>query len=448
MTHVPIATTSAPTYSPSSDRDLIVTAPPEPWSRLQLFSFRFLVIYFLLYTFPGPIGQVPYLDVLGKPADTVWRALVPWIGAHVLHLSHPISLRPSGSGDKLFDWVQVFTMLMLAMLAAVAWTLVDRKPRAHVKLAAAFRLFLRFQLAGTLLGYGFDKIFPNQFEAMNPLRLTQYFGEASPGGFAWSFLGLSVAYEIFAGAMETLAATLLLFRRTSTLGAVIGAATLANVFMLNMSFDIPVKQYSGHLLLMCIVLIVYDADRLLNVFVRQRAADGPRFVELFTTRRSLIAARLFGAFLVACMIVQDVRGEYQGLHQYGRLAPREPLYGIYEVDNVVKNGVTQPPLLTDVSRWRRLAVATYGARVRLVNDSLVPYRIHTDSSTHVTTFTPYPDTLNRLVGSYVFPDSSHLVIRARTGSDSVEIAFTRRREDSYLLVKRGFRWVNEFPYFR
>jgi hypothetical protein len=448
MTHVPIATTAAASYSPSSDRDLIVTVPPEPWSRLQVLGFRFLVIYFLLYSFPGPIAEVPYLGIVQKPFDALWRALVPWIGAHVLRLSQPISLRPSGSGDKLFDWVQVFTMLMLAMLAAVAWTLVDRKPRAHVKLAAAFRLFLRFQLAGTLFGYGFDKIFPNQFEAMNPLRLTQYFGEASPGGFAWSFLGLSVAYEIFAGAMETLAATLLLFRRTSTLGAVIGAATLANVFMLNMCFDIPVKQFSGHLLLMSIVLIAYDADRLLNVFVRQRAADGPRFVELFTTRRSLSAARVFGAFLAACMIAQDVRGEYKVLHEFGRLAPREPLYGIYEVDNVVKNGVTQPPLLTDVSRWRRLAVATFGARVRLVNDSLVPYQIHTDSSTHVTTFTPFPDTLNKLVGSYAFPDSSHLVIRARAGADSVEIAFTRRREDSYLLVKRGFRWVNEFPYFR
>jgi hypothetical protein len=448
MTQDLVAASAAPTSSPSSDRDLIAKAPPKEWTLLQLLGLRFLVSYFLLYSFPGPIAEVPYLDIVQKPFDALWRALVPWVGAHVLRLPHPISLQPSGSGDKLFDWVQVFSMLMLAMLAAVAWTVVDRKRRSHEKLAAAFRVFLRFQLAGTLFSYGFDKIFPNQFEQMNPLRLTQYFGEASPGGFAWSFLGFSVAYEIFAGAMETLAASLLLFRRTSTLGAVIGAATLANVFMLNMCFDIPVKQFSGHLLLMCIVLIAYDADRLLNVFVRQRAAHGPRFVELFTTRRSLIAARVFGAFLAACMIAQDVRGEYKGLHEFGRLAPREPLYGIYEVDNVVKNGVTQPALLTDVSRWRRLAVATYGARVRLVNDSLVAYEIHTDSSTHVTTFTSYPDTLNKLVGSYAFPDSSHLVIRARTGADSLEIAFTRRREDSYLLLKRGFHWVNEFPYFR
>jgi len=448
MTHSHIAATAAPTYSPSSDRDLIPKVPPKEWSHLQLLGFRFLVIYFLLYSFPGPIAEVPYLDIVQKPFDALWRAVVPWVGAHVLRIPQPISLQPSGSGDKLFDWVQVFSMLVLAMLAAVAWTLIDRKPRSHEKLAAAFRIFLRFQLAGILFSYGFDKIFPNQFEAMNPLRLTQYFGEASPGGFAWSFLGFSVAYEIFAGSMEALAASLLLFRRTSTLGAIIGAGTLANVFMLNMCFDVPVKQFSGHLLLMCIVLVAYDADRLLNVFVRQRGTDGPRFVELFTTRRSLIAARVFGALLAACMIVQDVRSEYRGLHEFGRLAPRQPLYGIYEVNNVVKNGVTQPALLTDITRWRRLAVAARGARVRLVNDSLVPYRIRTDSSTRVTTFTPFPDTLNKLVGSYAFPDSSHLVIRGRVGTDSIEIAFTRRREDSYLVVSRGFRWVNEFPYFR
>src|SRR3954465_14148108 len=101
MTDTHVATTAATIYSPSSDRDLIATEPPREWSRLQLLGFRFLVIYFLLYTYPGPIAQIPYLDVLQKPADAVWRAVVPWIGAHVLHLSHPISLQPSGSGDKL-----------------------------------------------------------------------------------------------------------------------------------------------------------------------------------------------------------------------------------------------------------------------------------------------------------------------------------------------------------
>ena len=119
MTHAPIATTAAPTYSPSSDRDLIAKVPPKGWSRLQLLAFRFLVIYVLLYSFPSPIAEIPYLDILQKPFDALWRVVVPWVAAHVLRIAQPISLRPSGSGDKLFDWVQVFSMLVVAMLASV-----------------------------------------------------------------------------------------------------------------------------------------------------------------------------------------------------------------------------------------------------------------------------------------------------------------------------------------
>ena len=88
--------------------------------------------------------------------------------------------------------------------------------------------------------------------------------------------------------------------------------------------------------------------------------------------------------------MQHIRGEYRGLHEFGRLAPRPPLYGIYEVDSVVKNGVKQPPLLTDATRWKRLAVSNRGARVRLATDSLVPMRIRTDSTTRLGRLTGAP----------------------------------------------------------
>src|SRR4029450_12021106 len=113
MTHSHIAATAAPTYSPSSDRDLIPKVPPKEWSRLQLLGFRFLVIYFLLYSFPGPIAEVPYLDIVQKPFDALWGAGGPGVVAHVLRIPQPISLQPSGTCDKLFDWVQVFSMLVL-----------------------------------------------------------------------------------------------------------------------------------------------------------------------------------------------------------------------------------------------------------------------------------------------------------------------------------------------
>ncbi len=114
----------------------------------------------------------------------------------------------------------------------------------------------------------------------------------------------------------------------------------------------------------------------------------------------------------------------------------------------MKNGVVQPPLLTDATRWRRLASSNRGTTVRMATDSLVRFRLRMDPRAHVATLTPLPDSANRAVLAYAFPDSMHLVLRGHIGTDSVEMTLLRRSESSYLLVNRGFHWINETPFFR
>jgi len=441
---------STPPYHPFSDRDTEPAAreTTREWTLAERFGFRFLLVYVVLYTFPGPINELQGTDFISEPYNAIWHAVVPWFGAHVLRLANAVTVHPSGSGDKLFDWVTVATYLAVAVIAAAAWSLIDRRRRSHPKLLAAFALYLSLTMARTMFSYGFDKIIPNQFSPMDPARLTQYIGEASPGGFAWTFLGFSIGYEVFAGVAETMAAALLLFRRTRTLGALIGTVVLANVFMLNMSFDIPVKQYSFHLLLMCVFLAALDRDRLINLFLRGRATAPPRHVELFTTRRARIGAWVAGVAVSVWMIGGIFYSEYRGLYEFGRLAPRGPLYGIFEVEEVLKNGAVQPPLLTDSTRWRRFATNKFSASIRLATDSLVRFGLRTDSVRHVATFASGPDSTKWMRLAYVFPDSTHLNLAGRIGGDSVEMKLRRRPESSYLLVSRGFHWVNEFPYFR
>jgi len=299
-----------------------------------------------------------------------------------------------------------------------------------------------------MFSYGFDKVIPNQFSPMEPARLTQYIGEASPGGFAWSFLGFSIAYEIFAGTAEVVSGFLLLFPRTRTLGALVGAGVLTNVFMLNMSFDIPVKQYSGHLLLMCVFLVALDRERLLNVFLRARDAIPPRRVALFPPPVWKPMARNAGVVLALWIIIGSLYGEIRGLYEFGRLAPHGPIYGIFEVENVVKNGAVQPALLTDATRWRRLSTSKFAAMVRLATDSLVVYGLRTDTTTHTAKLANGPDSTKWVRLSYAFSDTNHLTLAGRLGADSVEMTLRRKPASSYLLMNRGFHWVNETPYFR
>ena len=135
-------------------------------------------------------------------------------------------------------------------------------------------------------------------------RLIEPYGEFSPMGVAWYFIGVSTAYTIFSGMMEVVGGALLIIRRTATLGALFSCTVLTNVVLLNFCYDIPVKLYSSNLLLMAIFLAAADTPRLLNVFVRNRPAppstlDGP----LFTRRWMRIAAVLLQRSAIAsgCM---------------------------------------------------------------------------------------------------------------------------------------------------
>ncbi|HVX38115.1 MAG TPA: hypothetical protein VHB25_00985 [Gemmatimonadaceae bacterium] len=455
----------------------------------QRVGFRFIVAYVLLYTVPFPLDYLS-LGRIGLWVRAGWMLIVPWVGAHVLALSHPVNLQQSGSGDKLFDWIQVLTMLGLAAIAAGVWTALDRGRRAYPRVLAWGRVYLRFYLTVVLYSYAFDKMFPNQFFHLDPLRLTKYVGEMSPGGYGWLFLGLSIPYEMFAGFCEFAAGTLLLFRRTETLGALFGAGVMANVFLLNMSFDVPVKLFSFHLFLFLCVLASGDARRLLNMFVFNRTVEPARRVPLIErTNRRRVAAALATLF-VAWIVYQDVRNEWQGLHQFGILRPVPALAGIFEVDSVAKNGVVTPGLVTDGTRWRRIAMSGFSptqlsAYVRMADDHLMSYGVRVDSVKHAlrllpsipdTVFgtpaqAPYLATLIKYYGpkadsappkepppawlppayrlAYAMPDHDHLVLRGRVGADSIEMRLHRQPESSYLLVRHGmFHWVNEVPFFR
>ncbi|HVS63755.1 MAG TPA: hypothetical protein VMT85_09690 [Thermoanaerobaculia bacterium] len=81
-------------------------------------------------------------------------------------------------------------------------------------------------------------------------RLSQTIGESSPMGLLWNMMGYSRLYNLFSGGVDVLGGVLLLFRRTATLGALVAIGAMANVVLLNFAYDVPVKLYSMHLLLM------------------------------------------------------------------------------------------------------------------------------------------------------------------------------------------------------
>jgi hypothetical protein len=123
------------------------------------------------------------------------------------------------------------------------------------------------------------------------------FGDLGPASVLWLQVGSSHPYEMMLGAAEVLGGLLLFWPRTTTLGALDSLLSMVQVFMLNMSFDVPVKILSFHLLLISLVLLAPQIRRLANVLVLERPSEPASQPRMFSTSRANRIAALTQALL-------------------------------------------------------------------------------------------------------------------------------------------------------
>ncbi|WP_189067693.1 hypothetical protein [Deinococcus radiotolerans] len=223
----------------------------------------------LAFTFPASyaflslgVGTQPLLPLSTLP----WvRQLADGVSRAVFQVPVPLMPQPTGSGDTAFDWAWMVCLLLLA--AGTGLVLAARQLAAPTAgQQSALRTFLRVVLIWWLTTYGLSKFAFSQFGLLGSWQLVVTYGESSPMGLLWRFMAASPGYQLVAGVAEVLLALLLLHRRTVTLGALVAAVTLTNVFALNLFYDVPVKLFSGHLLLAALLLLALDARRLLAAF--------------------------------------------------------------------------------------------------------------------------------------------------------------------------------------
>jgi hypothetical protein len=224
---------------------LINEHPHERWHPFTRMAFRFAFVYLLLYNLPFPLTALPYVDKAAELYNSFWTWLVPRIARAALNRDVPSVF--NGSGDRTFDYLLVACLLLIALVITIIWTLFDRKRPSYPTLYRWLNLYVRFSLGTAMIGYGAFKVISSQFPAPTLDRLMQSYGESSPMGLLWTFMGASEAYTMFVGFAEMISGILLFPRKTTTLGALMSIGVLSNVVALNFSYDVPVKLYSSHL---------------------------------------------------------------------------------------------------------------------------------------------------------------------------------------------------------
>jgi uncharacterized membrane protein YphA (DoxX/SURF4 family) len=423
------------------------SAPP-PWPLAQRIGFRFVFAYLAFYIFPFPLGLIPWLGERLAFYDDAWNALTGWVAAHLLHLGHPLSWKGNGSGDTTAAWLSALVQLSVALVVTIVWSVLDRRRRDYRRLFDWLHLYVRWLLLYFMLSYGLSKVIKTQFPLPGPERLLEPYGESSPMGLLWTFMGQSTAYTIFAGALEVLGGLLLIFRRTATLGALVVAAVMTNVVMLNLCYDVPVKLFSSQLLSMAVLLAAPDLARLGRVLVLHESvpASVPRGPSFARRWQRVVAVVLKVAFLgyVGFTFVSARLERYAK----GDGAPTPAYYGVWEVESFVRNGETLPPLTTDPDRWQRVIINKRGGLgLRRMNGARASYKLTTDPAQH--TLTLVTDPLAAPVTLAVTELADDQIELTGQIDDQLVTARLRKMDESkQLLITRGFRWINEAPFNR
>jgi hypothetical protein len=268
-------------------------------------------------------------------------------------------------------------------------------------------------------------------------------GNLSLSALLWTTIGASPGYEIFTGIAEVIGGILLLIPRTAMLGALICLADMTQVFVLNMTYDVGVKQISFHLILLSLLVLAPDFRRLADFFFRDkpanRSARTPLFGSARANRIAVIVQILFGAYLLGT----DAFINWTYLNAAGDGSPRSPLYGIWDVDRLSIDGQTRPAALNDYDRqWRRVVFDLPNtAAFQRFDDSFARFGASIDVYKH--TIVLSKGGARTWKGGFVFerPADNRLILDGEMDGHKVRVELQLAEFDTFRLLNSRFRWV-------
>ena len=224
---------------------------------------------------------------------------------------------------------------------------------------------------------------------------------------------------------------------------------MLNVVMLNFSYDVPVKIYSTHLFLTAVVLALPDLRRLANLFLFNRQVEPvperPLFQRRWLDRSALGLRTVFVVFVTATSLYQS----HQARTLYGDAAPKSPLYGVWTVEQIETDGQVRPALITDATRWRRV-IFEYPGRMAIqsMDDSRARYSLDPKAGANVLAMSKRSDPKWSSRVSYRETSPGVMVLQGTFDGQKIRAVLRKTEVDDFLLVNRGFHWINEVPFNR
>ncbi len=143
-------------------------------------------------------------------------------------------------------------------------------------------LILRWYLVFYMINYGWSKLTLSQFMVHDPAILNLPIKDVDSFYVAWHLFGRSTFFNVATGLLEIIGGLLLIFNRTTLIGALLVLSILGQILIIDISFTtgihgmaLPVRI--GGMIIADLVILWYYRDTILTVWKRLTINIGPRF---------------------------------------------------------------------------------------------------------------------------------------------------------------------------
>ncbi len=425
----------------------------QDWSAAKRVIFRFCFAYLGLYCFALILPQILMFPKLDVPDPfTLWpfRPAIFWVAAHLFGAKLPLVYNGSGSGDKTWDWTETLCILAVALVATAVWSALDRERTNYATLDKWLRLGMRFCLGATILLY---LCLRQDRSAANALSGPDLTATAVFGIFA---RGYSVELHRHISGLRDLRRTRGAAGRSAAdvsandyAGGLICLADMTQVWMLNMTYDVPVKLFSFHLGLLSLFLLAPQTPRLFDFFVRGRAVQAEKIAPLFQSRRANRVAIWVQAILWIWILSMNTYQSAQSWRTYGGGRAKSGFYGIWDVTQMTVDGQLRAPLLSDNGRWRRMIFDfPETATAQHLDDSFERLQATIDATKKTLTLAKRDDKNWKASFTFQRLAADQLELNGTIAGHPAQMQLKRVDEKKFLLASRGFHWVQEYPVIR
>ncbi len=341
-------------------------APPSVWKPWQRVLFRIAFVFFVFMSLPT--SPEWYSNLVS----------IDWTNLQYRDL-YDLARFSSGFsfvgntifGNTLNGYANWFITLFVAAILGLVWSAFDRKRKEYNTLYYWLRVIVRYRAGIGIIGFGFTKLFPVQMPYPSEGLLNTDFGDFTAQKIYWLSIGIVPWYQVFAGIVEVTAGTLLFFRKTTFLGAVLLFGALGDIVYVNFAYDGGVHVYSSYFVLLAAFLMIKDIPVLYNYFIKERLAVPVSFYPSFSkpwlkwTRVGLKGLTFF-LFLGVLFYLQYVNFRYDPYKQPAMKGVAK-LRGFYNVTEFRLNGQVIPYSPFDTVRWQQATFEKWSTLTFKVN---------------------------------------------------------------------------------